>query len=158
MSIARNHRLDTLSSAEASLYRRETGKKGKNKRAGHDGKGKERKGRRLPPFLSSHRPPRTFYFSIIAVPFSIFIGIQPENLRRRENSIWIRDLPITGVSIQLNYAARERLEDTKKIKPIYKDNALAFIFQEDCGTILTSTNYFCYKDLTISKSFRMFQK
>ena len=63
----------------------------------------------------------------------------------------IRDLPITRVSIQLNYAARERLEDIEKIKPIYKDNVLAFIFQEDCGTILTSTNYFCYKDLTISK-------
>ena len=110
---------------------------GKNKRAGHDGKGEERKGRRLPPFLFSHRPPRAFYFSIIAVLFSIFIGIQPENLRRRENRIRIRDLPITGVSLQLNYAARERLEDIKKIKPIYKDNALAFIFQEDCVTILT---------------------
>ena len=51
---------------------------GKNKRAGHDGKGEERKGRRLPPFLFSHRPPRAFYFLIIAVLFSIFIGIQPE--------------------------------------------------------------------------------
>ena len=87
-------------------------------------------------------------FSTIAGLFSIFIGIQPENLRRRENRIRIRDRPITGVSLQLNYAARERLEDIKKIKPIYKDNALAFIFQEDCGTILTSTDYFCYKDLT----------
>ena len=131
---------------------------GKNKLTGHYGKGKERKGRRLPPFLSSHRPPRAFYFSIIAVLFSIFIGIQPENLRRRENRIRIRDLPITGVSLQLNYAARERLEDIKKNKPIYKDNALAFIFQEDCGTILTSTNYFCYKDLAICRPFRTFQK
>ena len=97
-------------------------------------------------------------FSTIAGLFSIFIGIQPENLRRRENRIRIRDLPITGVSLQLNYAARERLEDIKKIKPIYKDNALAFIFQEDCGTILTSTNYFCYKDLAICRPFRTFQK
>ena len=129
-----------------------------NRRAGHDGKGVERKGRRLPPFPSSHRPLRAFYFSIIAVLFSIFTGIQPEHLRRRENRIWIRNLPITGISIQLNYAARERLEAIKKIKPIYKDDALAFIFQEDCGTILTSTNYFCYKDLTISRSLRMFQK
>ena len=38
----------------------------------HDGKGKERK--ELPSFPSSHRPPRAFYFSIIA----IFTGILVE--------------------------------------------------------------------------------
>ena len=41
----------------------------KRKRAGHDGKGNREE--RLPPFPSSHRSPRAFYFSIIA----IFIGI-----------------------------------------------------------------------------------
>ena len=41
----------------------------KRERAGHDGKGKREE--RLPPFSSSHRSPRAFYFLIMA----IFIGI-----------------------------------------------------------------------------------
>ena len=45
------------------------GRKRKRKRAGHDGKRKESR-ETLPPFPSSHRPPRAFYFSIIV----IFIG------------------------------------------------------------------------------------
>ena len=55
-----------LSSAEASLYCGEAfvlwggwGER-KRERAGHDGKGEER--REAPPFPSSHRSPRAFYF------------------------------------------------------------------------------------------------
>ena len=57
------------------------GEKQKRKRAWHDGKGKER-AEASPPFLSSHRPPRAFYFSIIA----IFIGIPSGSLCRGERS------------------------------------------------------------------------
>ena len=62
---------ETFSSLEASMYRRQAGERGKWKRAGVDGKGKSK-----PPFPSSHRPPRGFYFSIIA----FFIGILSESL------------------------------------------------------------------------------
>ena len=53
---------------------REAGDREKRKRAGDDGKGKERK--RGPLFTSSHRPPRAIYFSIIV----IFIGIPSGSL------------------------------------------------------------------------------
>ena len=66
-------RLGTLSSAKASFYRRESWRGGKRKRGrgGDDGKGKEKKQeirrhleciiwQRLPPFPSSHCPPRSF--------------------------------------------------------------------------------------------------
>ena len=55
--------------------------KWQRKRVGHDGKGKERK---LPPFSSSHRPPRAFYFSIIAA--CIFNRISIESLCRGAES------------------------------------------------------------------------
>ena len=44
-----------------------------------------KRGLRLPPFLSSHRPPRAFYFSIIA----ILIGI-PSGSLCREESQWFK--------------------------------------------------------------------
>ena len=53
-----------FSSAEVSLCRREAGEKENSKRAWQDGREKERK---LPLFPSSHRPPRAYYFSIIAI-------------------------------------------------------------------------------------------
>ena len=52
----------TLSSANASLRRRE---KEKREFAEDDGKGKREE--RFPPFLSSHRPPRLFYFLITRI-------------------------------------------------------------------------------------------
>ena len=70
----------TLSSAESSLCCGEAGEK-KRKRAGHDGKGKDRR-QASPPFPSSHRPPRAFYFSIIA----IFIGVPSGSLCGGERS------------------------------------------------------------------------
>ena len=81
----------SLSSAEASLYRTEGWREGKRNRAGVNGKGKKpsssllRKsgailnalyGRGSPIFPYSYRPPRVFYFSIIA----IFIGIPSGSL------------------------------------------------------------------------------
>ena len=63
----------TLFSAVTSLYPSEGWREGKRERDRDDGKGKEKK---LPPFPSSHRPPRAFYFSIIA----IFIGMSSETL------------------------------------------------------------------------------
>ena len=64
-----------LSSTEASLCRREAGRKRKKESAqGTMGRGK---GEEKPPrFPSSHRPPRAFYFSIIAT----FIGIPTGSL------------------------------------------------------------------------------
>ena len=58
----------------------------KRKRAGDDGKEKERK--RGPLFPSSHRPPRAIYFSIIV----IFIGIPSGSLcagERKYAGFWI---------------------------------------------------------------------
>ena len=59
----------SLSSAEASLCCGEAGDKEKESARGTMGRGNREE--RLPPFPSSHRSPRAFYFSIIA----IFIGI-----------------------------------------------------------------------------------
>ena len=59
----------SLASAEASLYRREAGERKKESARGTMGRGK----RRSQVFPSSHRPPRAFYFLIIA----IFIRIYP---------------------------------------------------------------------------------
>ena len=53
-----------FSSAEVSLCRREAGEKEKSKRAGQDGREKERK---LTLFPSSYLPPRAYYFSISAI-------------------------------------------------------------------------------------------
>ena len=70
-----------LSSAEASLYRREDWRERNRMRAGDNGKGKERRKALLPHFPSSHRPPRAFYFYITA----IFIGIPSGSLCRGES-------------------------------------------------------------------------
>ena len=61
-----SNKVNALSPTEASLYCGEAfvlwggWRERKRERAGHDGKGEER--RELPPFSSSHRPPRAFYF------------------------------------------------------------------------------------------------
>ena len=68
-----------FSSAEVSLCRREAGEKEKSKRAGQDGREKERK---LPLFPSSYRPSRAYYFSIIA----IFTGIPGTRLTTKSTS------------------------------------------------------------------------
>ena len=68
---------------------REAGQSKKRKRAGDDGKEKERK--RGPLFPVSHRPPRAFYFSIIV----IFIGIPSGSLcagERKYPGFWIISL------------------------------------------------------------------
>ena len=62
----------SLASAEASLYRREAVERGKRETRRTMGREK----RRSEVFSSSHRPPRAFYFSIIA----IFIGIPSGSL------------------------------------------------------------------------------
>ena len=62
----------SLASAEASLYRREAVEREKEDTQGTMGREK----RRSEVFSSSHRPPRAFYFSIIA----IFIGIHSGSL------------------------------------------------------------------------------
>ena len=62
----------SLASAEASLYRREAVERKKESAWGTMGREK----RRSEVFSSSHRPPRAFYFSIIA----IFIGIPSGSL------------------------------------------------------------------------------
>ena len=62
----------SLASAEASLYRREAVERGKEDTRRTMGREK----RRSEVFSSSHRPPRAFYFSIIA----IFIGIPSGSL------------------------------------------------------------------------------
>ena len=54
-----------LSSAEASLYRREDWRERNRMRAGDYGKGKERRKAPLPHFPSSHRPPRASIFSLL---------------------------------------------------------------------------------------------
>ena len=72
-----------LSSAEAFLCSREAGEKEKRARGAlWEGE------RPLPPFPSSHRPPRAFYFSIIA----IFIGKPSGSLCGGENR-WIKYYP-----------------------------------------------------------------
>ena len=53
----------SLASAEASLYRREAGERKKESARGTMGRGM----RRSQVFPSSHRPPRAFYFLIIAI-------------------------------------------------------------------------------------------
>ena len=69
----------SLASAEASLYRREAGERKKESAWGTMGREK----RRREVFPSSHRPPRAFYFSIIA----IFIGIPSGSLCGEERFI-----------------------------------------------------------------------
>ena len=58
----------SLSFVDASLCCGEAGEEEKESSRGTMGRGKKEE--RLPPFPSSHRPPRALYFSIIA----IFIG------------------------------------------------------------------------------------
>ena len=62
----------SLASTEASLYRREAGERKKESARGTMGRDR----RRSEVFPSSHRPPRPFYYSIIA----IFIGIPSGSL------------------------------------------------------------------------------
>ena len=69
----------SLASAEASLYRREAVEREKEDTRGTMGREK----RRSEVFSSSHRPPRAFYFSIIA----IFIGIPSGSLCGEERFI-----------------------------------------------------------------------
>ena len=69
----------SLASAEASLYRREAVERKKESAWGTMGREK----RRSEVFSSSHRPPRAFYFSIIA----IFIGIHSGSLCGEERFI-----------------------------------------------------------------------
>ena len=69
----------SLASAEASLYRREAVERGKEDTRRTMGREK----RRSEVFSSSHRPPRAFYFSIIA----IFIGIHSGSLCGEERFI-----------------------------------------------------------------------
>ena len=64
--------LFSLASAEASLYRREAREREKESARETMRRGK----RRSEVFPSSHRPPRAFYFSVIA----IFIGIPSGSL------------------------------------------------------------------------------
>ena len=72
----------SLASAEASLYRREAGKRKKESARGTMGRGK----RRSQVFPSSHRPPRAFYFFIIA----IFIRIPSGSLCGEDRFIFSR--------------------------------------------------------------------
>ena len=60
----------SLASAEASLYRREAVEREKEDTRGTMGREK----RRSEVFSSSHRPPRAFYFSIIAIFIRIHSG------------------------------------------------------------------------------------
>ena len=69
----------SLASAEASLYRREAVEREKEDTRRTMGREK----RRSEAFSSSHRPPRAFYFSIIA----IFIGIHSGSLCGEERFI-----------------------------------------------------------------------
>ena len=69
----------SLASAEASLYRREAVEREKEETRGTMGMEK----RRSEVFPSSQRPPRAFYFSIIA----IFIGIHSGSLCGEERFI-----------------------------------------------------------------------
>ena len=69
----------SLASAEASLYRREAVEREKEDTRRTMGREK----RRSEVFSSSHRPPRAFYFSIIA----IFIGIHSGSLCGEERFI-----------------------------------------------------------------------
>ena len=69
----------SLASAEASLYRREAVEREKEDTRGTMGREK----RTSEVFSSSHRPPRAFYFSIIA----IFIGIPSGRLCGEERFI-----------------------------------------------------------------------
>ena len=69
----------SLASAEASLYRREAVEREKEDTRGTMGREK----RTSEVFSSSHRPPRAFYFSIIA----IFIGIHSGSLCGEERFI-----------------------------------------------------------------------
>ena len=69
----------SLASAEASLYRREVGEREKESARGTMGREK----RRSQVFPSSHRPPRAFCFSVIA----IFIGIPSGSLCGEERFI-----------------------------------------------------------------------
>ena len=69
----------SLASAEASLYRREAVERGKEDTRRTMGREK----RRSEVFSSSHRPPRAFYFLIIA----IFIGIHSGSLCGEERFI-----------------------------------------------------------------------
>ena len=66
------NRLFSLASAEVSLYRREAREREKESARGTMGREKKRS----QVFPSSHRPPRAFYFSVIA----IFIGIPSGSL------------------------------------------------------------------------------
>ena len=89
------------------LCRREVGEKEKESaRAGREG-GREKE--RLSPFSSSHRPPRAFYFSIIA----IFVGIPRENRRRRaERKVkMIAAIFSKGISFELFFIASMQLRD-----------------------------------------------
>ena len=69
----------SLASAQASLYRKEAVEREKEDTRGTMGREK----RRSQVFSSSHRPPRAFYFSIIA----IFIGIHSGSLCGEERFI-----------------------------------------------------------------------
>ena len=69
----------SLASAEASLCRREAGEREKESARGTMGREK----RRSEVFPSSHRPPRSFYFSKIV----IFIGIPSGSLCGEERFI-----------------------------------------------------------------------
>ena len=77
--LALHFRQHTLSSAEASLWCREAGEREKKESAGHDGKGKERKGFSL--FPSS--PARYLFFDYCY----FYRDTQGEPLRRREGSV-----------------------------------------------------------------------
>ena len=66
-----------LPSAEVALYRREGWREGERKRAGDDGKVKEAK-QRLPPFPSSYRPPRAFYFRLLTLLLGYPAGASTE--------------------------------------------------------------------------------
>ena len=82
-----------LSSTEVSLCRREAGRKRKKESArGTMGRGKGEE--RSPPFPSSHRPPRAFYFSIIAT----FSGIPKEaSTKKRGFSVHYRYITMTTI-------------------------------------------------------------
>ena len=90
---------ERLSSAEASLYRREDWRERNRMRAGDNGKGKERRKASLPHFPSSHRPPRAFYFFIIA----IFIGIPSGSLCRGESDRAQRPVTVLALVKKVNY-------------------------------------------------------
>ena len=62
---------------------------GERERARHDGKGKER--RELPPFPSSHRPTRAFYFSIIASFFLLEYPVEASvHVKERGKNLGLR--------------------------------------------------------------------